>query len=141
MPAPLPHPARGDVWLADLHPIRGHEQAGRRPVLVASVDAFNQVRADLVVVLPITSTLRAIPFHVTVQPPEGGLSNPSSILCEAVRPINKDRLVQRWGTVATGTMNTVEDRLRIFLGLYLLAAWQNRGGHKGYALLFTSQAE
>jgi len=35
----------------------------------------------------------------------------------------------------------VEDRLRIFLGLYLLAVWQNRGGHKGYALLFTSQAE
>ncbi len=117
MPAPLPQPGRGDIWLADLNPVRGHEQAGRRPVLVASVDAFNQGRADLVVILPITSTLRAIPFHVTVQPPEGGLSNPSSILCEAIRSISKDRLLQRWGTVAAGTLSAVEDRLRVLLSL------------------------
>lgn len=74
---PVRSAARGDVWLADLSPVRGHEQAGRRPVLVASVDPFNQSRADLVVVIPITSTLRSIPFHVVVQPPEGGLTNPS----------------------------------------------------------------
>ena len=117
MPSTTPHPIRGDIWLADLNPVRGHEQAGRRPVLVASVDTFNQGRADLVVILPITSTLRAIPFHVPVSPPEGGLSNPSSILCEAVRSISKDRLVQRWGAVAVTTMNEVEDRLRVLLGL------------------------
>lgn len=91
----------------------GHEQAGRRPVFVASVDTFNQGRADLVVILPITFTLPAIPF----QPPEGGLSYPSSILCEAVCSISKNRVVQRWGAVATATMNEVEDRLRVLLGL------------------------
>ena len=117
MPSATPHPVRGEIWLADLNPVRGHEQAGRRPVLVASVDTFNQGRADLVVILPITSTLRAIPFHVPVNPPEGGLSNPSSILCEAVRSISKDRLVQRWGAVAAATMEEVEDRLRVLLGL------------------------
>ena len=117
MPSAESHPVRGNIWLADLNPVRSHEQAGRRPVLVASVDAFNQGRAGLVVILPITSTLRAIPFHVTVQPPEGGLSNPSSILCEAVRSVSKDRLFQRWGAVADATMNQVEDRLRILLGL------------------------
>ena len=109
--------ARGDIWLADLNPVRGHEQAGRRPVLVVSVDAFNQSRADLVVVIPITSTLRPIPFHVVVQPPEGGLTNPSALLCEAVRSISKDRLVTRWGTVSPATMSQVEDRLRILLRL------------------------
>jgi mRNA interferase MazF len=109
--------ARGDIWLADLNPVRGHEQAGRRPVLVVSVDAFNQSRAALVVVIPITSTLRPIPFHVVVQPPEGGLTNPSALLCEAVRSISKDRLVTRWGAVSTGTMSQVEDRLRILLRL------------------------
>jgi len=46
-----PAPARGDIWLADLNPVRSHEQAGRRPVLVVSVDLFNQSRADLVVVV------------------------------------------------------------------------------------------
>jgi len=92
-------------------------KAGRRPVLVVSVDAFNQSRAELVVIIPITSTLRPIPFHVVVQPPEGGLTNPSALLCEAVRSVSKDRLVTRWDAVSASTMSQVEDRLRILLRL------------------------
>jgi mRNA interferase MazF len=86
-------------------------------VLVISVDPFNQSRADLVVVVPITSTLRNIPFHVVVQPPEGGLANRSALLCEAVRSISKDRLIARWGSVSPATMAEVEDRLRVLMGL------------------------
>lgn len=112
-----PSAARGDIWLADLNPVRGHEQAGRRPVLVVSVDPFNQSRADLVVVIPITSTLRNIPFHLVVHPPEGGLTNPSALLCEAVRSISKDRLLTRWGSILAATMAQVEDRLRVLMGL------------------------
>jgi mRNA interferase MazF len=112
-----PAAARGDIWLADLNPVRSHEQAGRRPVLVISVDPFNQSRADLVVVVPITSTLRNIPFHVVVQPPEGGLANRSALLCEAVRSISKGRLIDRWGSVLPATMAEVEDRLRVLMGL------------------------
>lgn len=110
-------PERGEIWLADLNPVRGHEQSGRRPVLVVSVRPFNGSKAGLVVVVPITSTLRAIPWHVVVQPPEGGLVNPSALLCEAVRSISKDRLLNRWGSVPTATMEKVEDRMRMLLGL------------------------
>jgi mRNA interferase MazF len=108
---------RGDIWFADLNPVRGHEQAGRRPVLIVSEDTFNQSRADLVIVIPITSTLRPIPFHVVLHPPEGGLTNPSALLCEAVRSISKDRLITRWDAVSPATMAQVEDRLRILMGL------------------------
>ncbi|MGI6209653.1 MAG: type II toxin-antitoxin system PemK/MazF family toxin [Anaerolineae bacterium] len=66
-------PSRGDIWLVDLGPTPGHEQAGRRPALVVSTDAFNQGPAGLVVVLPITTTERGIPLHVPVNPPEGGV--------------------------------------------------------------------
>ena len=114
---PGPSPLKGEIWLADLNPVRGHEQAGRRPVLVVSVDPFNQSRADLVVIIPMTSTLRNIPFHVVVQPPEGGLTNSSALLCEAVRSVSKDRLITRRGSVLRGTMAEVEDRLRVLLGL------------------------
>ena len=38
-------PERGDIWLADLDPTRGREQAGRRPVFIVSVGAFNQSKA------------------------------------------------------------------------------------------------
>lgn len=112
-----PAATRGDIWLTDLNPVRGHEQAGSRPVLVVSVDPFNQSRADLVVVIPITSTLGNIPFHVIVQPPEGALTNASALPSEAVRSISKDRLITRWGSVSPTTMATVEDRLRMLIGL------------------------
>lgn len=110
-------PARGEVWLADLNPTRGHEQAGRRPVLVVSEDLFNRGPAGLVIVLPMTSTIRNVPSHVPVQPPEGGVKQPSAALCEAVRSVSVERLVVRWGAVHGRTLAEVEDRLRILLGL------------------------
>ena len=45
---------RGEIWVVGLDPAEGHEQKGRRPVLVISPDAFNQV-TKVPVVLPITS--------------------------------------------------------------------------------------
>ncbi|HUG53221.1 MAG TPA: type II toxin-antitoxin system PemK/MazF family toxin [Vicinamibacteria bacterium] len=110
-------PGRGEVWLADLSPTRGHEQAGRRPVLVVSEDLFNRGPAGLVIVLPMTSTVRPIPSHVAVSPPEGGLEVRSAVLCEAIRSVSTDRLIQRWGVVAPPTMTRIEDRLRILLRL------------------------
>ena len=45
---------RGEIWLVALDPTHGHEQRGRRPVLVVSPEAFNRV-TNVPVVLPITS--------------------------------------------------------------------------------------
>jgi mRNA interferase MazF len=110
-------PARGDVWYADLAPTRGHEQSGLRPVLVVSVDLYNQGPASLVIVLPITSTLRQLPTQVVISPPEGGLRARSAALCDEIRSITKERLMSRLGSVSDATMRAVEDQLRILLGL------------------------
>jgi mRNA interferase MazF len=110
-------PQRGEVWLADLDPTFGHEQGGRRPVLVVSVDAFNAGLSGLVVVLPITSRQRPLPLHIPIQPPEGGLRAPSSILCDAVRSIDQRRLIDCWGVVNSSTVTLAEDRLRRLMGL------------------------
>ena len=45
---------RGEIWLVGLDPSEGHEQKGRRPVLIVSPEAFNQI-TKVPVVLPITS--------------------------------------------------------------------------------------
>jgi mRNA-degrading endonuclease toxin of MazEF toxin-antitoxin module len=45
---------RGEIWLVNLDPTSGHEQQGRRPVLIVSPDAFNRI-TKVPVVLPITS--------------------------------------------------------------------------------------
>lgn len=109
--------ARGEIWLADLNPVRGHEQAGQRPCLIISVDLFNQGASGLVVVLPITSKEKGIPFHVKIDPPAGGIKTQSFIKCEDVRSISVERLERRWGIVAAETLAEVEDRLKILMGL------------------------
>ena len=45
---------RGEIWLVALDPAAGHEQKGRRPVLIISPEAFNRV-TRVPIVLPITS--------------------------------------------------------------------------------------
>ena len=45
---------RGEIWLVSLDPTSGHEQQGRRPVLIVSPEAFNRV-TKLPVVVPITT--------------------------------------------------------------------------------------
>jgi len=110
-------PSRGEIWFVDLNPTKGHEQAGRRPCLIISVDPLNHGPAELVIVVPITSTNRRIPTHVSVNPPEGGLSNKSFIKCEDIRSISKQRLFKRLGKVKLPTLIAVEDRVRILLGL------------------------
>lgn len=61
-------PRRGDaVWIS-LQPQAGHEQAGRRPALVISPQAYNR-RVGLALLCPITSQAKGYPFEVAI--PEG----------------------------------------------------------------------
>ena len=109
--------SRGEIWLVGLDPTKGREQAGMRPALVISVDIFNHGAAELVVAIPITSMAKGIPLHIQVDPPEGGLSMTSYVKCEDVRSISTSRLAKKLGTVTPSTIDAVEDRLRILLGL------------------------
>ena len=109
--------SRGEIWLIDLNPVRGHEQAGKRPCLIISVDLFNQGSSGLAVVLPITSKNKGIPFHVEVNPPEAGLRMQSFIKCEDVRSISIERFEKKLGAVSFETLVLVEERLRILMGL------------------------
>ncbi len=113
----MSEPSRGEVWMVSLDPPRGHEQAGRRPALVVSVDLFNHGPAGLAVVLPITSKPKGIPLHVELAAPEAGLKQRSFVKCEEVRSIAKERLLRRCGAVHPSTMAAVENRLRILFDL------------------------
>ena len=110
-------PSRGEVWLVNLDPTQGREQAGSRPALIVSVDRFNHGAADLVIACPITSKAKGIPTHVQINPPEGGLNLRSFVKCEDVRSISKARLLTRFGAISGKTMTEVEDRLAVLLGI------------------------
>jgi len=110
---------RGEIWLADFDPVRGHEQGRQRPALILSTNEFNNGPAGLVVVVPLTTKERArIPLRVRVDPPEGGLRETSWALCEAVRSISSERLIEGpWGSISARTLATVENRVRALLDL------------------------
>lgn len=86
-------------------------------MLVVSVDAYNRGPAGLIVALPVTSTLRDIPIHVPVQPPEGGLRVESTILCDQIRALTRERFVHRLGRITETPLDRVDDRLRGLLRL------------------------
>lgn len=110
-------PLRGDVWLADLDPVRGHEQAGIRPILIVSTDRFNRGRAGRAVAVPMTSGPHRAEWHVAVMPPDGGVRRPSFVKCEDIRSIAVERLIEQWGTVSADVLSQVADRLSVLLDL------------------------
>ena len=110
-------PSRGELWMADLEPITGHEQGGRRPCVVLSDDLFNHGPAELVVVLPITSRDRGIPLRVPLEPPEGGVRMASFVMPEMIRSISTRRLASRIGVISSATMGVVEEHVKAVLGL------------------------
>ena len=110
-------PAQNEVWEVNLNPTAGREQAGIRPALIISHDSLNRSPRDLVIVAPITATIRGFPTHVPIKPPEGGLTKPSVVMTENVRSVSKSRLIRRLGVVSAGTMNQVKQILRIVLDL------------------------
>lgn len=115
---PILLPFRGQIWLADLNPHRGHEQAGTRPCLAVSANKFNHSRAELVWVVPITTNDIRLPSRVKISPTEGnGLTEDSFIICEQVRCISRVRLVRSLGHVDEETMTAVAERIRLILDL------------------------
>lgn len=86
-------------------------------MLLLSVDKFNSGPAELIVVLPLTSKWKGQPLHVSVAPPEAGLQSECFIKPEDIQSISKHRLRQYCGAVSNQTMQKVEMRIRVLLGL------------------------
>ena len=109
-------PQHGEIWLVDLNPGIGHEQKGKRPALIISDNAFNETRAGMVIVLPITSKDKGISLHVPLSPENTGLDVKSYIKTEDIRAISKERLSKQIGRVETPIMDKIGEILKMLLG-------------------------
>ncbi|MPZ27113.1 MAG: type II toxin-antitoxin system PemK/MazF family toxin [Micromonosporaceae bacterium] len=85
---------RGDVLIADLAPVVGHEQGGRRPVLVLSTAVYHSWPIGMVIAAPITSVRRGLEHHVPIGA-ESGLHRPSFVMPEFTRAISVQRLARQ----------------------------------------------
>jgi len=104
------------VW-AELDPVRGREQAGRRPVLVIASDLYLEQADTLAIIVPVTTSNRAWPNHVLLTGPGLALDQPSFAMTEQPRTVIRDRLFDVAGIVDRATMTAVDGWLRDFLAL------------------------
>jgi mRNA interferase MazF len=106
---------RGDIRWADLNPVRGHEQAGRRPVLVLSHDVFND-RSGTVIAVALTSQEPRAGFPLTLESKATGLSKRSWIKISQIRTLSVDRLGTRLTKASEEELARVLDGLNEILG-------------------------
>jgi mRNA interferase MazF len=112
---------RGDVFYADLSPVIGSEQGGVRPVLVVQNDIGNKY-SPTIIISAITSQINKakLPTHVEITAPEYGLPKDSVVLLEQIRTIDKKRLREKIGRFNDEMMRSVDDALKISVGLKVL---------------------
>ena len=112
-------PRRGDIYLVEFDPARGHEIQKTRPALVIQNDIGNQY-SQVTIVAAITSKLSATPYpvEVVVAPSKGnGLSMLSAIELGQICSVDRERLMKRLGTLDAEAMRKVDRALKISLGL------------------------
>jgi len=109
---------RGAIWLANLNPTRGSEQAGIRPVLIFQTDLLNRFTTT-VLTIPLTTNLRraSLPSCVFLSRGEGGLVSDSVALCHQLRVLDKSRLQRKLGTVSQQTLSAIESGMLFTMGI------------------------
>ena len=106
---------RGDVFWADLDPVQGNEQAGRRPVLVLSQDVFND-RSGTVIAVAITSQPPRAGFPLTLEVRSMRLPKNSWIKISQIRTLSVLRLGKRIGRASPEEVEQVLEGLSEIIG-------------------------
>lgn len=85
-------PSRGEIWFARIPT----DPAGKphRPIVIVSLEGRNQnPRATTVMVVPLSTTPKSLPFHVELSPGETGLTEVSCAKPENLTTLLKSDLV------------------------------------------------
>ena len=111
---------RGDIYLVDLNAVQSREQAGRRPILVLSINAINRLPLVVTVVIGTKgeNVARDYPTNVRIPAAEKGLPMETVFLCFQLRSLDPARFAGApAGKVAGATLQKVEHAVRHCLGL------------------------
>jgi len=101
---------RGDVLRADLSPAVGHEQAGRRPVVVLSVDVFNE-RSGTVIAMALTSQPQRAGFPLTLELESVKLGKRAWVKISQVRTLSVRRLGRKLGRASSEELERLVEGL------------------------------
>lgn len=108
---------RGEVWLADLGPLKGdREQLGRRLVVILQTD---DLALNTVVVIALTKTVSRVGFPTVVFIPAGesGQDHDTAALCHQIWSIDRSKLIHKIGDLAPERLSEIEIAVAFVLGL------------------------
>jgi len=109
---------QGDVFWTRLSPSSGSEPAYKRPVLIVQRDSINRSKFRTVVVVPLTKQTKhaILPGNVLLQEGEANLPKPSLARGTHVMVIDKNRLIEKIGTLSQKRINEIIDNIIWVLG-------------------------
>lgn len=106
---------RGEIRWADVNPVRGHEQAGQRPVLVLSHDVFNE-RSGTVIAVALTSQEPRAGYPLTLELTTARLPKRSWVKISQIRTLSSERIGKRLGRASEEELGRVLDGLMELVG-------------------------
>lgn len=106
---------RGDIYWADLNPVRGSEQGGLRPVLILSQDVFN-ARSGTVIGLAITCQPQRAGFPLTLELSSPDLPKQSWVKISQIRTLAVERIGKKMAEASPEEMAQVLEGLNELLG-------------------------
>lgn len=110
---------RGDIWLAELTDtkyLKPGEQGGFRPVLVVQNNIGNKYSPSIIGLCITSKNKKDLPTHVVIENTHG-CGKDSTILCEQIVTVSKQRLNRKIGTVSFETMQEVNKKILFSLAL------------------------
>ncbi|EAZ79532.1 type II toxin-antitoxin system PemK/MazF family toxin [Algoriphagus machipongonensis] len=92
---------QGEIWMSDLNPSVGSEQAGRRPVVILSGNLMNKF-LQVVITAPLTTKIKNYQGNPILKPStKNGLKLESELLVFHIRSISKKRLIEKVGEISS----------------------------------------
>jgi mRNA interferase MazF len=97
---------QGEIWMSDLNPVIGSEQAGRRPVVILSGNLMNKF-LQVVITAPLTSKIKNYQGNPILKPStSNGLKLESELMVFHIRSISKVRLIEKIGEISKEELQT-----------------------------------
>ena len=106
---------RGDIFWADLNPVRGREHAGLRPVVVISKDIFNE-RSGTIIAMNITSQPQKAGFPMTLEMIGTTLPKQSWVKISQIRTLSTERLGEKVGHIPQEILTKLTEGLNEIIG-------------------------
>lgn len=98
---------RGEIYLADLEPVKGSEQKGTRPVVIISGSAMNR-NIDLVIACPLTTAIKNYAGCIVLKKNSyNKLTNDSEVITFQLRAISKSRLIKKLGEITNDELKKI----------------------------------